>query len=247
MSKHVLRQRTQGWTTASNKVIDTLQDDPFALGIYIGLLRLPDDWEFYKTELCKRFKCGIKKLEKALKRLKLHGLIEYGQERNDKGQFERFTLEIFDTEQPKTQNQKLQEPDGHFCRTVKTVRRFGEATKEEITKEKINKQKREAKNERTLSQDEINKTFVNEEIEKICAEKNLDVMLEFKKFLNHFDKKEITCGMFENWIIRARCEKKSKNVSEENSIDRYVSNLMKDTGMSEEEARQYYRNKGVAA
>ena len=127
MSKFVLRKRCSGFTVISNNVIAVLKDDPFCLGVYAYLLSLPNDWEFYKTELAKTFKCGIKKLEAHLKRLRSHGLVDFGQERNEKGQFERFTLDIFDTEQPIS-------PVGQNCRTVKTVGRSGEATKKEVTK-----------------------------------------------------------------------------------------------------------------
>lgn len=139
MSKFILRKRLSGHTTVSNNVIKALKHDLTSLGLYLYLLSLPDDWEFYKTELCKSFKMGIKKLEAKFKILRSYGLIMYGQERNEKGQFEKFNLEIFDTEQPNVTENEQKHPVGQNCRTVKTVRRFREATNKEITNKELNK------------------------------------------------------------------------------------------------------------
>lgn len=186
MSKIVLRKRCSGFTVVSNNVISVLKDDPFSAGVYLYLLHLPDNWEFYKTELSRTFRCGIKKLEKTLRRLKSHGLVNYGQERNDKGQFERFTLEIFDTEQPI-------QPEGQNCRTVKTVRRSGEAIKKEITKEeKIKRERAPApRASRTPLSDKFKKSFcpgiseliISEEAIRIAKKKNLDVELTANSFM----------------------------------------------------------------
>jgi hypothetical protein len=99
MSKFILRKRTSGFTTVSNTVINCLKNNLRALGFYLYLLSLPNDWEFYKTQLAKECKVGIKKVDDLLKILRGRGLVNYGQERNEKGQFERFFLEVFDTEQ----------------------------------------------------------------------------------------------------------------------------------------------------
>ena len=143
MSKFILRNRTRGFTVVSNEVIKVLKTNIDALGLYVHLLSLPDDWEFYKTQLCSEYKIGIKKLERLLKVLSGHGLINYGQERNNKGQFKKFYMEIYDLETLPKPVDKVPEPVGHSCRTVKTVRRFREATKEEVTKEVCLKQKKQ--------------------------------------------------------------------------------------------------------
>lgn len=143
MSKFILRNRTRGFTIVSNEVIKVLKTNIEALGLYVHLLSLPDDWEFYKTQLCAEYKIGIKKLEKLLKALSEFGLVKYGQERNDKGQFTRFYLEIYDVETIDQPVDNSPQPVGHSCRTVETVRRFGEATKEEVTKEGCFKQKKQ--------------------------------------------------------------------------------------------------------
>jgi len=135
MSKFILRNRTRGFTIVSNEVIKVLKSNVEALGVYVHLLSLPDEWSFYKTQLCSEYKIGIKKLERILKVLKDFGLVKYGQERNDKGQFETFYLEIYDLETIAKPVDKEAEPVGHSCRTVETVRRSGEAIQQEVIKE----------------------------------------------------------------------------------------------------------------
>lgn len=244
MAKFVLRKRSSGFTTLSNNVIAVLKDDVFALGLYVYLLSLPDNWEFYKTELCSSLKCGIKKLEQKLKRLKSHGLVQFGQERNEKGQFERFTLDIFDTETPICSKNE-EKPVGQNCRTVKTVRRFQEAIKEVITKKEKNKQKREplTENPLTVKRSLSVNDFKTKELLKLCKDKNLNIDLEIKKFLNYYEGKEISIGKFENWLLRANHESKPAN---DISMDSYVKNMMQSTGWSEEETREYYRQQGFS-
>lgn len=146
MSKFILKKRLSGFTTVSNNVINILKGDLECLGFYLYLLSLPDNWEFYKTQLSKECKIGIKKVDKLLSTLRHHGLVKYGQERNEKGQFERFYLEIYDVDQVPnkvTADPILADsPEGHFCRTVETVGRIGEAIKEETIKEERKEQKK---------------------------------------------------------------------------------------------------------
>jgi len=137
MSKHILRKRSIGFTTLSNPVIAILSNDLGVLGLYTYLLSKPDNWDFYKTKICSDCKIGIKKLDRYLKRLNFHGLVQYGQERNEKGRFEKFFIDIYDTETPISIINEQKQPVGQNCRTVKTVGRSGEAIKEEVIKEEI--------------------------------------------------------------------------------------------------------------
>ncbi len=234
MSKYILRKRFFGFTTVSNTVINALKNDLVALGLYTYLLSLPDDWEFYKTVLCKTCKVGIKKLEAKFKVLKSYGLIDFGQERNEKGQFENFFMEIFDKEQLNEPENEQNQPVGQNCRTVETVRRSGEATKKEIPKKDLKIQKRE----RSLSVND----FKTQESIQLCTEKNLTFELELKKFTNHYQGKEISVGKFLNWLERAKPE--SKQTAKNDSLDDYVYRLMRDTGITEEAAREHYRQRG---
>jgi len=145
MSKHILRKHVFGFTSVSNNVIKILKNDLPALGLYLYLLSLPDNWEFYKTQICKECKIGIKKLEKLLHTLGSFGLVQYGQKRDEQGRFMNFYMDIYDTETLKIKEldkpvQTVQ-PVGQNCRTAETVGRFGEAIKEELTKEELNKTK----------------------------------------------------------------------------------------------------------
>ncbi len=141
MSKFILRKRTSGFTTVSNNVIHVLKGNLEVLGLYLYLLSLPDDWEFYKTHLCKEFSIGIKKLEKLLKILSSFELVQYGQKRNEKGQYETFYIDIYDTETIKINKLENSSPVGQNCRTVKADGRSGEATKEVLQNKQLLKNK----------------------------------------------------------------------------------------------------------
>lgn len=149
MTKHVLKKHVHGFTSVSNKVINALKKDLECLGLYLSLLSLPNDWDFYKSTLCTEYSIGIKKLERLLKKLRKFGLLDFAQIRDEKGRFAHFEMHIYDTEQPNISEEDihlnenvtenvLAQPEGQNCRTVKTVGRIGEATKETSTKEELN-------------------------------------------------------------------------------------------------------------
>lgn len=145
MSKYILRKHVHGFTSVSNNVIKALKDDLEALGFYLFILSLPDNWEFYKTFLAKECKIGIKKLERILKKLGSFGLVQYGQKRDEHGRFSEFYLDIYDLETLKIneleKSQHVEPPVGQNCRTVETVGRSGEAIKETLTKETLKTKK----------------------------------------------------------------------------------------------------------
>lgn len=151
MSKHILRHRTSGFTTVSNNVIHTLKGDLECLGFYLYLLSLPDNWEFYKTEIMNTCNIGMKKLDTLLKKLSTHGLIVYGQKRDGKGQFSHFFIDIYDTESLKNNNIEsypqdetiIDSPVGNFCRTDSTAKRFQQPIKEVLQNKDFNKQNKD--------------------------------------------------------------------------------------------------------
>jgi hypothetical protein len=135
MSKFILRKRTSGFTTVSNNVIRALKDKLEVLGLYLYLLSLPDNWEFYKTQLCKECSIGINKLDKMLKILADLELVQYGQKRDLNGRFEHFYMDIFDIETIKINElEKIGSPVYENRGTV-TVARSQEAIKEVLTKQ----------------------------------------------------------------------------------------------------------------
>lgn len=181
MSKHILRKRHSGFTIVSNNVINVLKGNLEALGLYLHLLSLPDNWEFYKTHLCKEYQIGIKKLEKLLKVLASFELVQYGQKRNEKGQFEAFYMDIYDLDTIKINKLEENSPDGHFCRTAKTVRRSGEAIKEVLKKE-VKKEIKEREIARKKREPLPDNFILNKENSQRCKERSINEVQFLTKF-----------------------------------------------------------------
>jgi hypothetical protein len=141
MSKFILRKRGLGFTTVSNSVIKELKKDLPSLGLYTYLLHLPDNWEFYKTFICKDCAIGIKRLDSTLKKLCALGLVQYGQKRDAQGRFSEFYMDIYDIETLSINNLPKNDvqitPERQNCRTAEAVGRSGEAIKEEVIKEEV--------------------------------------------------------------------------------------------------------------
>lgn len=139
MSKYTLRKHTFGFTIVSNAVIQELKTDLECLGFYTYILSLPDNWTFYKTQLAKGCKIGIKKLDRILKKLGSFDLVKCGQKRNEQGQFSDFYMDIYDLDTLKInkldEELQIDPPEGQNCRTAETVGRSGEAIQETYTKE----------------------------------------------------------------------------------------------------------------
>lgn len=176
MSKFVLRKRTSGFTTVSNNVIHVLKGNLPALALYVYLLSLPDNWEFYKTQICKECKIGIVKLEKLLKILASFELIQYGQKRNEKGQFSAFYIDIYDLESIKNKDLEETSPECQNSRTVKTVERSGEAIKEVLQNKNLkNKKKRESTLPKKSYCPGTIDLIISDEAIKIAKDKNIDI------------------------------------------------------------------------
>jgi hypothetical protein len=172
MSKYILRNRTSGFTTVSNNVIHALKSNLPALGLYLYLLSLPDNWEFYKTQIAKECSMGINKLDKLLKVLSSFELVQYGQKRSITGQFENFYIDIYDIESikiNKLQNQKNEPVQPVYeNRATVTVAPSQSAIKETIQnkKEKTNISCSSESDERNLFFDKFWKIYPRKQKKK---------------------------------------------------------------------------------
>jgi len=91
--KFIITKEDTNYTIIPNAICQNLKDAE-ALGLYIYLMSLPPQWEFYKTVIRKHFGWGRDKLDNKLTILKAHNLIEPVPHRNNKGQFEEWNLHV---------------------------------------------------------------------------------------------------------------------------------------------------------
>lgn len=181
MSKFILKKRVTGFTVVSNNVVAVLKNNLKALGFYLYLLSLPDEWEFYKTQLSKECSIGTRKVDELLHILKSHGLVKYGQERNEKGQFERFYLEIYDVEQVEKPKEDEISPDGNFCRTAKPAGRFQQAIQEEAIQEEVFKENKQKSSLSRKAANERRHDFAESMDQMACEARNIEQNEEFKR------------------------------------------------------------------
>src|SRR6185312_3367704 len=87
---------------------------------------------------------------------------------------------------------------------------------------------REEKDKKTISvttnnslSDEDFKTPI---VEQLCIEKNLNFPTQLHMFKNYYAGKELTIGLFENWIIRAHKEGGDRKNSEKDDAPRSAVN-----------------------
>lgn len=95
VQKCIIDKVTGNFTTFLNNVLQNLHNLP-ALGLYVYLGSLPHKWEFQKDHLRKHFSIGIEKLNKLLKVLEVHGLVQMVQKRDENGQFSHFSMQVND-------------------------------------------------------------------------------------------------------------------------------------------------------
>jgi hypothetical protein len=79
-----------------NKVSQHLIYNPCALGLYVYMFSLPPGWEFHKSHLQKMTGLGRDKLDKTLKVLEGHNLLNMVQIRGSNGQFELLDFQVKD-------------------------------------------------------------------------------------------------------------------------------------------------------
>lgn len=70
-----------------NNIIDLLKKEHTAMSLYLYLLSLPEHWAFNKEHLKEALNIGHHKLEKSIRALRSHGLLEFIQTRNKSGRF----------------------------------------------------------------------------------------------------------------------------------------------------------------
>lgn len=91
--KYIITKEDSNFAVIPNIICQKIADAE-ALGLYVYLVSLPPQWEFYKTVIRKHFGWGRDKLEKKLTILRAHNLIEPVPDRNDKGQFIGWNLHV---------------------------------------------------------------------------------------------------------------------------------------------------------
>lgn len=82
----ILRQQKLPYTINMNYVLQNVTN-VVALGIWVYLTSLPDDWRVYRSQLMSHFGLGRDKIGNALKFLNQNHLIQYVQERTESGVF----------------------------------------------------------------------------------------------------------------------------------------------------------------
>lgn len=109
----ILRKKKQGnFTTISNTALKDAELSFKAKGLLVYMWSLPDDWEFYETELAKRATDGVASVRSGLKELEDKGYLVKQRARNSKGQLEGNDWLISDEPiGPDFENQILDAPD----------------------------------------------------------------------------------------------------------------------------------------
>lgn len=133
--KYIISKKRTNFTIIPNKVAQTLNYNLQALGLYIYLFSLPSDWEFYKSHLRKVCNLGVNKLNKLLRILESHNLVQIAQMRNDKGKFAHFEMLINDGELFKINDlTEHAQPYHGFCHAAETVTPLSAPIKNKNTK-----------------------------------------------------------------------------------------------------------------
>jgi hypothetical protein len=116
-----IEQEKLHYTIHLNYVLQNVKS-PVALSVWCYLSSLPPDWDVYKNQLQDHFDLSREELGKALKFLNENGLIEYVQERTEKGTFVIWKIIVkngYDYE--KYNNKKLSTGEASTLRKIHTV------------------------------------------------------------------------------------------------------------------------------
>lgn len=182
VDKYRIVKESSNYTIIPNKILQNLNNYE-ALGLYSYLVSLPDNWEFHKNHLSKRAKIGRDKLNNLIKLLKKCNLIDFNQERNEKGQYTEWHLHVKNgenfipipdaedsvepfTEKPLTANQLLANS------TYKRNNKKEIKDKKEIEREDLKKTNPEKKKEIACPEDI--EQLITPNAEKFASEKKLD-------------------------------------------------------------------------
>lgn len=95
VKKYIISKNVGNFTTIPNKVLQGLKNYE-ALGLYVYMASLSHGWEFHKNQLAEHANIGREKVEKLLRILAQHCLINIVHLRNEKGQFAHFEVQVDD-------------------------------------------------------------------------------------------------------------------------------------------------------
>lgn len=82
-----IKKLQKAFTQISNNIINDNNLSMQAIGLFCYLWSKPDDWEYYKTEIMKRFNCGETALNTALKLLEENNYLFITRSRGNDGKF----------------------------------------------------------------------------------------------------------------------------------------------------------------
>jgi len=142
-----LRKEGIGFTACVTEVLQLLPTIE-SKGLYIHMLSKPNNWKFYRSQLCDELKIGKDKLAVHLKPLINLGLVREVSRRNEHGQFEGTDLFV---NLGITFNVSVQSPQADYPAPVKPA-----SGKSAPTKQKINNK----------TKDKIRDSFSNETLSK---------------------------------------------------------------------------------
>ena len=136
--KCVISKKRSNFTIIPNNVAQNLNYCLDALGLYLYLFSLPNDWVFHKNHLQKTCNIGIVKLNNLLRILAHHKLIKIEQVRNEKGQFAHFNIHVDDGSSFENINlENIAQPVCKNNRPVENRTTVNSTYKEDIKKEDI--------------------------------------------------------------------------------------------------------------
>ena len=104
----IVKKYENNFTVISNDVLKDTTISWKAKGLFAYLWSMPDDWDFYETEVTKRATDGRDSLRSGLKELEEKGYITRKRKRNDKGQVSTSYWEL--SEKPMLDNPTQEKP-----------------------------------------------------------------------------------------------------------------------------------------
>lgn len=229
------------FTTVSTKVVQNLKNYE-ALGLYTYLVSLPEDWIFYKDHLKEHAGIGRDKLNKLLRLLQAHNLIEYQQNRSPSGQFTQFDLHVKDgldfisldisvpkpksktplTEKPLTENQLL----------VNSTYKRNKDKRNNNTKEIF-----KSSEKRSTRRSYVSDSFTpNEKHVSLANDLNLNVETEREQFVDYYKSHGKVMSdwnsAFSNWLRKAS-EFNHRYVKHEHPVTASIRELKEDMRKAE--------------
>lgn len=211
VEKLVITKDSINYTQLPNKVLQAVRDG-LSLGIWAYLSSLPPSWEFYKDQIKKHFRIGREKLEKILKTLQGHNLINIQVVRGADGKFTHWALHVksgndfvdnfsFPEKNSKKINDNNHNTEKPYSGSNQTTEKpyYGEPVtgfSTPIKETTINKIKN--KNERALSIfSPSNQNLI------LCKDLGLNLEEELKSFEQRHTRKK-TDYEFERWLRNSR-------------------------------------------